>query len=205
MLRLPLLSLPYTFNPDAMDENAEAISENLFSRLVRLTSTGELLPDLAAEWSFNDAATELTLTLRQGVTWHDGQPFTADDVVWTLSAIRSQSGVLYEQFSAVKDVWSDEQGAVHISFERPSPLFVYTLAEEGASILPKHLYDGQGLADGRGRDQSRRHGALPLCRAQRGGRPHRAGEKRQLLRRQAGAQLACVSILRKCQPGPRRL
>lgn len=121
VLRLPLLSLPYTFNPDAMDENAEAISENLFSRLVRLTSTGELLPDLAAEWSFNDAATELTLTLRQGVTWHDGQPFTADDVVWTLSAIRSQSGVLYEQFSAVKDVWSDEQGAVHISFERPSP------------------------------------------------------------------------------------
>ena len=143
VLRLPLLSLPYTFNPDAMDENAEAISENLFSRLVRLTSTGELLPDLAAEWSFNDAATELTLTLRQGVTWHDGQPFTADDVVWTLSAIRSQSGVLYEQFSAVKDVWSDEQGAVHISFERPSPLFVYTLAEEGASILPKHLYDGK--------------------------------------------------------------
>lgn len=142
-LRLPLLSLPYTFNPDAMDENAEAISENLFSRLVRLTSAGELLPDLATEWSFNDDATVLTLTLRQGVTWHDGQPFTADDVVWTINAIRTQRGVLYDQLSPMKEVWQDDQGRVYLSFERSSPLFLYTLAEECASILPKHLYQGQ--------------------------------------------------------------
>ncbi len=112
-LRLPLLSLPYTFNPDAMDENAEAISENLFSRLVRLTSAGELLPDLATEWSFNDDATVLTLTLRQGVTWHDGQPFTADDVVWTINAIRTQRGVLYDQLSPMKEVWQDDQGRLN--------------------------------------------------------------------------------------------
>ena len=121
VLRLPLLSLPYTFNPDAMDENAEAISENLFSRLVRLTSTGELLPDLAAEWSFNDAATELTLTLRQGVTWHDEQPFTADDVVWTLSAIRSQSGVLYEQFSPSRTSGATSRAPYISPLSAPAP------------------------------------------------------------------------------------
>ncbi len=142
-LRLPLLSLPYTFNPDAMDEDADAISENLFSRLVCLTSTGDLLPDLATEWSFNDDATVLNLKLRKGVLWHDGRPFTAEDVVWTLTSIRSQRGVLYDQFSQVKEIWLSDAETVHLSFSTPSPLFLYTLAEPGASILPQHLYQDQ--------------------------------------------------------------
>ena len=42
-----------------------------------------IVPDLAASWSWNEDGTELTFRLREGVRWHDGQPFTAKDVQCT--------------------------------------------------------------------------------------------------------------------------
>src|SRR5271166_6036611 len=42
-----------------------------------------IVPDLATSWSWNEEGTELTFTLRHGVKWHDGQPFTAADVKCT--------------------------------------------------------------------------------------------------------------------------
>ena len=40
-------------------------------------SLQSVVPDLATGWSWSEEATELTLPLREGVTWHDGKPFTA--------------------------------------------------------------------------------------------------------------------------------
>ncbi|WP_337970435.1 ABC transporter substrate-binding protein, partial [Virgibacillus salexigens] len=49
----------------------------------------EFEPNLAKEWEINEDQTEITLTLEEGVTWHDGDPFTAEDVVYTYKAISS--------------------------------------------------------------------------------------------------------------------
>ena len=46
-------------------------------------SLQSIVPDLATSWSWNEDGTELTFPLRQGVKWHDGQPFTAADVKCT--------------------------------------------------------------------------------------------------------------------------
>ena len=43
-------------------------------------SLQSIVPDLATSWSWSEDGTELSFTLRQGVKWHDGQPFTAKDV-----------------------------------------------------------------------------------------------------------------------------
>lgn len=142
-LRLPLLTLPYTFNPDAMAEGAEAISENLFSRVVRLNAGGELIPDLAAEWSFNEDCTVLQIKLNSAIYWHDGKLCTTEDVAYTLGAIREQHGVLAAHMAGIEDITVINSLEMEIAFTSPSPFFLYTLAEEGASILPKHLYEGQ--------------------------------------------------------------
>ena len=60
------------------------ITEKLMSRLVRPDMEGKPSPDLATSWEANADATEWTLKLREGVTFHDGTAFDAADVVYSL-------------------------------------------------------------------------------------------------------------------------
>ena len=55
----------------------------IFDQHVRQNSLESIVPDLATSWSWNEEGTELSLPLRQGVKWHDGKPFTAQDVKCT--------------------------------------------------------------------------------------------------------------------------
>ena len=55
----------------------------MFDQHVKQNSLESIVPDLATGWSWNEDGTELTLALHQGVTWHDGKPFTAKDVQCT--------------------------------------------------------------------------------------------------------------------------
>ena len=64
------------------------VTEKTMSRLVRPAVSGEPEPNLAAEWSANEAATEWTFKLREGVKFHDGSDFEAADVVYSLEHIR---------------------------------------------------------------------------------------------------------------------
>ena len=55
----------------------------MYKQDVAQTSLQSIVPDLATSWSWSEDGTELTFPLRQGVTWHDGKPFTAKDVKCT--------------------------------------------------------------------------------------------------------------------------
>src|SRR6476469_416872 len=55
----------------------------LFDQSVKQASLQSIVPDLATSWAWSEDGTRLTFQLRQGVKWHDGQPFTAKDVVCT--------------------------------------------------------------------------------------------------------------------------
>ncbi|NLT58226.1 MAG: hypothetical protein GXX99_04605 [Clostridiales bacterium] len=143
MLRLPTLSLPYTFNPVAVYEGAEPISENLFSKALKLNAAGQVIPDLAELYEYNEDCTRLTLTFRRAVKWHDGELCTAYDAEWTYQAIRTQQGLLASQFADVRSVRAADSSRLEIEFAKPSPFFIYTLTEDGACILPKHLYEGR--------------------------------------------------------------
>ena len=59
-----------------------AVLNNLvvFDQHVPQNTLQSIVPDLATGWSWNEDGTELTFRLRDGVRWHDGQPFTAKDV-----------------------------------------------------------------------------------------------------------------------------
>jgi len=63
------------------------ITEKLMSRLIRPDMQGSPSPDLAKSWSSNDAATEWTVNLREGVKFHDGSAFDAGDVIYTFERV----------------------------------------------------------------------------------------------------------------------
>src|SRR5437660_2062768 len=63
----------------------------LFDQHVPQNSLASIVPDLATSWSWDEDGTALTFTLRQGVRWHDGKPFTARDVKCTWDALMERS------------------------------------------------------------------------------------------------------------------
>src|SRR5438876_1928842 len=63
----------------------------MYKQDVAQASLHSIVPDLATGWSWNEDGTELKLPLREGVRWHDGQPFTAKDVVCTWNLLTEKS------------------------------------------------------------------------------------------------------------------
>ncbi len=65
--------------------------ELIYDSLTELDADLNVQPGLASEWEFNDDGTELTFHLREGVTFHDGDPMTSADVVASLERILDEA------------------------------------------------------------------------------------------------------------------
>src|SRR6516162_10001083 len=63
----------------------------MFDQHAKQSSLQSIVPDLATSWSWNEEGTGLTFSLRQGVRWHDGKPFTAKDVQCTWDMLTGKS------------------------------------------------------------------------------------------------------------------
>lgn len=71
------------FHPAFAQDNTYPILFMVYSNLIRVNAAQEIIPDLAESWTVSDDATVFEFTLREGVEWHDGTPFTVDDVIFT--------------------------------------------------------------------------------------------------------------------------
>lgn len=75
-----------TFDPTKMTSSTDIQrSYQVYDRLTNLDREMQLVPALAEEWETNDGATEWTFKLREGVTFHDGKPFTSADVIYSIN------------------------------------------------------------------------------------------------------------------------
>ncbi len=123
----------------------------------------EFKPNLAKSWEFNDDHTEATFHLQENVKWHDGEPFTADDVVFTYKTIASpgyvEAGgvrtqyverlVGYQEFSTGKTkdfegVVAVDDHTVKFKYAKPN---VLALADASFFIIPEHVFKDVAIAD----------------------------------------------------------
>ena len=117
----------------------------MFDQHVKQTSLDSVVPDLATGWSWNEDGTELTLPLRQGVRWHDGQPFTARDVqcTWDLLAGKSSDKLRVNPrkswYRNLERVGTNGDYEVTFHLQRPQPAFLNLLAAGQAPIYPCHV------------------------------------------------------------------
>ena len=141
------ISDPKTFNPITNDVST-IIFGLLYSSLVfENGETGELEPTLAESWMVSDDQKEIVFTLREGLKWSDGEPFTVDDILFTYNDIlfnpKIPSGIrdilrIGEQglFPSVTKV-SDRQ----VKFAVPEPFAPFLRYAGGISIMPKHALE----------------------------------------------------------------
>jgi len=116
----------------------------IYEPLVRMdrSAAGEVLPYLATEWSFNDAGTELTFTLRDDVTWSDGEPFTANDVAFTWNLVLSGETPKVYPFKSVE---AKDDHTVVVTYDKES---FSDLAEFATrQIVPEHIWSDQNVRE----------------------------------------------------------
>ncbi|SNB70819.1 peptide/nickel transport system substrate-binding protein [Arboricoccus pini] len=122
------------------------VSGNVFDGLVDYAFDLSLRPSLATSWEVAPDGKTITFHLRQGVLWHDGQPFTSADVKWSLEnvwqTIHPRNKSIYKNVETV-DV--PDEHTVVLRLKAPSLAIMSTLNASGATILPRHLYEGTDI------------------------------------------------------------
>ena len=143
---------------NAVNRPMMAVFNNLvmYDQNVPQNSPNSIVPDLATSWSWNEEGTELTLPLRQGVKWHDGKPFTANDVKCTLDLLTGKSAEKLRinprksWFDNLEKVSSNGDCEVSFHLKRAQPAFLASLAT-GSVNFPVGIYENppefvEGLA-----------------------------------------------------------
>lgn len=110
----------------------------VFSGLVRTDREGDIVPDLAESYEISEDGKTYTFTLKPGINWHDGAPFTSTDVSATVGYIKDPSwkSPLLAQFANVTVETPDELTVV-LTLNEPFAPFLSLLT---VGILPSHLW-----------------------------------------------------------------
>lgn len=112
-------------------------------------NSGETIPWLATGYTYNPDYTEITINLRPGVTWSDGQPFTSEDVKFTLELIKKTDTLVFSKDMKdwVKQVDAIDAQTVKITLNKPNPRWAFFYLVENSEIniafLPKHIWESQ--------------------------------------------------------------
>jgi peptide/nickel transport system substrate-binding protein len=137
--------------PDQLDPQKTSayfsfeVLENVFDTLVEPDDNLEMRPALAESWDVSPDQLVWTFHLRKGVTFHDGSPFTADDVVYSYRRIIDQQLANVDKFSAVSGVAAADPATVRITVKQPTPNLLTNLGGfKGMAIVQrKNVESGQ--------------------------------------------------------------
>jgi peptide/nickel transport system substrate-binding protein len=106
----------------------QALLVNVYEGLVKLDQDGEIVPLLASGWEVSDDNTTYTFTLREGVTFTNGEEFTAEDVVFSIERVQTDWQLqIAEQMDVVTGVEATDDHTVVVTLERPSNGWLHTM------------------------------------------------------------------------------
>lgn len=141
------LSDPKTFNPILSEESNSAFGFIFESLIAENGETGELEPALAESWEISEDQQSIIFTLREGLKWSDGEPFTIDDIFFTYNQIyfndaipSSEKDILRVGASGAFPTVS-QAGDRQVEFRSPEPFAPLLRFVGGLPILPKHVLE----------------------------------------------------------------
>lgn len=139
--------------PDQLDPHKTTayfsfeVLENVFDTLVQPDENLEMRPALAESWQISPDQLTWTFHLRGGVSFHDGSPLRADDVVYSYRRIMDEKLANVDKFSAVADVTAPDPLTVVINLERPTPNLLTNLGGfKGMAIVSRRNVESGQIA-----------------------------------------------------------
>ena len=73
-----------TVGPSAVNPTIQGIYQSVFDMFIHQNPNLSFGPGIITEWDWNDDRSQIFMTVREGVKWHDGSPLTPEDVIWSL-------------------------------------------------------------------------------------------------------------------------
>jgi peptide/nickel transport system substrate-binding protein len=149
-LRVLWWQSPTLLNPHFANGTKDQDGSRIFYEpLASFDPDGGLFPNLAAEiptvqnGGVAKDGTAVTWKLKRNVQWHDGKPFTADDVVfnWEYATDPATAAVTSGAFPDVTRVEKLDSHTVKVAFKRPQPFPYTALCGPTGQIVPKHLFE----------------------------------------------------------------
>ncbi len=134
-----------TVGPSAVNPTIQGLYQSVFDQYILQQPDLKPAPGLLTEWGWNDDKTQVWMTVREGVTWHDGSPFTAEDVAWSLTrAADEKTG------NPIQFIWSTitnikaEGNKVTADVARFEPTIFKWMYFLTGYVLPKTYYEKVG-------------------------------------------------------------
>ncbi|HYA14799.1 MAG TPA: ABC transporter substrate-binding protein, partial [Syntrophales bacterium] len=126
------------------DSTSHGIASMVYNGLVKYDKDINIEGDLAESWEVSRDGLVITFHLRRGVKWHDGHPFTAQDVLFTYKVtIDPRTPTAYSgDFLKVKKAEVLDDYTFRVTYDKP---FAPALMSWGSPILPKHLLEGKDI------------------------------------------------------------
>ncbi len=144
-LVVALESDPGNLNPAVTSNGAvHNAAEPMFNGLVGLDNEGRPTPELAESWRIEGGGAQYVFTLRDGVRWHDGRPFTADDVKFSFekALLPLHARTRASLGSAQPTIETPDPRTVVFRFAQPYAPLLQQLNVTEAPIIPRHVYEG---------------------------------------------------------------
>ncbi|MGP9767406.1 ABC transporter substrate-binding protein [Halomonas sp. AOP13-D3-9] len=128
-----------------MVQNAptRTVAGNIYEGLLRYTTDLEPMPQLAESWDVSDDGRTYTFHLREDVTWHDGEPFTAEDVVFSADVFhRELNPSARAVLQHVESIEATDDHTVVFTLKQPFGPFLLSFEAGTFTMVPEHLYAG---------------------------------------------------------------
>lgn len=131
---------PGSWDPiDTFLVNWSAVANNVFDGLVARTPDLEIVPALATEWEISEDGLTYRFTLREGVTFHNGEAFDAEAVKFSFDRLLGEEGAVGPQqsnYNVIEHVEIIDPTTVELHLSRPDPVLLTKLSGYGAMIVP---------------------------------------------------------------------
>lgn len=131
------------FNPILTEDGHSELISLVYRGLMKQTENNEVVGDLAKNFVVSEDELQYTFTL-QKASWHDREPITAKDVVYTIEEIlkKENASPYYSDFQTVKTVEAIDKETVKITLREQTPTLLNKLK---VGIIPKHIYEKEDL------------------------------------------------------------
>ncbi|PQO23747.1 peptide ABC transporter substrate-binding protein [Rhodobacteraceae bacterium WD3A24] len=134
-----------TTGPSAVNPTIQGIYQSVFDMFIHQNTDLSPAPGLITDWGWNDDDTQVWMDVREGVVWHDGEPFTPEDVVWSLErAADPESGnPIQSTWATIGNFRIDGNRITGDVLQYDPTIFKWMYFLTGY-VLPKHYYERVG-------------------------------------------------------------